>query len=91
MWRQFGFILMKSKLILNLFNLALDRNEDVPETTFTNFHISEYLQAFDSEKDYIGLMISSVKYNNIWYNDGRRHKNLSTGFKIAVFERKSSQ
>jgi len=60
---------------------ALDHNEDVPEQTFTNFHISEYLNSFDSETDYIGLMIASVKYNNKWYHDGRKHKNISKAYR----------
>ena len=34
-------------------------------------------------------MISSVKYNNVWYNDGRKHKNLSKGFEMAFFQRYS--
>ena len=59
---------------------ALDRNEDVPEQTFTNFYISEYLKSFDSETDYIGLMISSVKYENKWYHDGRKHETIRKGF-----------
>ena len=62
-----------------LYFKALDRNEDVPEQTFTNFHISEYLNSFDSEKDYIGLMITSVKYDNKWYHDGRKHENIRKG------------
>ena len=65
---------------------ALPRNEDDPETTFTNFHVSEYLQAFDSETDYIGLMISDVKYANEWYHDGRIHTNISHGFEIKTIK-----
>ena len=49
---------------------------DIPETVFTNFHISDHLQSFDSETDYIGLMISSVKYQDRWYHDGKRHNFL---------------
>ena len=50
---------------------------DIPETVFTNFHISNHLESFDSETDYIGLMISSVKYQDKWYHDGKRHTFLS--------------
>ena len=60
----------------NLNVQALGRNGDVPETTFTNFHISEYLKSFDSETNYIGLMITNVKYDNEWYHDGRKHDNI---------------
>ena len=67
-----------------LYFQALDRNEDVPEQTFTDFHVSEYLESFDSETDYIGLMIASVKYQNEWYHDGRKHENISKRFGIML-------
>ena len=70
--------------IISQFFIALGRNEDVPETTFTNFHVSDYLEAFDSETDYIGLMIEGVKFENKWYNDGRIHSNISHGFKVIL-------
>lgn len=63
---------------------ALERNEDIPETTFTNFHIAEYLRSFDSETDYIGLMISNVKYQNKWYHDGRKHNYIRKGLRILL-------
>ena len=72
----------KISFSIKIFHQALERNADVPETTFTNFHISEYLESFDSETDYIGLMIASVKYKNEWYHDGRKHDNIRNGFKI---------
>jgi len=50
---------------------------DIPETIFTNFHISDHLESFDSETDYIGLMISSVKYQDKWYHDGKQHNYLT--------------
>ena len=66
--------------MLNGFS-ALQRNADVPEITFTNFHVSEYLKSFDSEKDYIGLMIAGVKFENNWYHNGKIHENIREGFK----------
>ena len=62
---------------LNQIFLALDSNDDVPETTFVDFHISDHLVSFDSETDYIGLMIADVKFQNKWYHDGRKHKFMS--------------
>ena len=56
---------------------ALGSNDDVPETTFTDFHVSDHLKSFDSETDYIGLMIADVKYENKWYHDGRKHHDLT--------------
>ena len=70
--------------ISNLYFQALDRNEDVPEQTFTDFHVSEYLESFDSETDYIGLMIASVKYQNEWYHDGRKHEHIRKSFRIML-------
>ena len=81
-------ILSVSFLLLNLisqFYIALGRNDDVPETTFTNFHVSDYLEAFDSETDYIGLMIEGVKFENKWYHDGRIHNNISHGLQIIYY------
>ena len=49
--------------------LAFGQHGDVPETTFLRFYIEDYLESFDSETDYIGLMISNVKFRNKWYHD----------------------
>ena len=49
----------------------------MPETTFTEFYVSDYLKSFDSETDYIGLMITDLKYKNKWYHDGRKHHFVS--------------
>ena len=56
---------------------AFGQHGDVPETTFLRFHIADYLDSFDSETDYIGLMISNVKFRNKWSHDARRHKFIS--------------
>ena len=64
-------ILFERKLYLYS---ALGKHGDVPETTFLRFHIADYLDSFDSETDYIGLMISNVKFRNKWFHDARRHK-----------------
>lgn len=63
-----------------MINLAIGSNQEIPETIFRKFHISEYLESFDSETDYIGLMISNVKYRNKWYFDGRKHSYVSKSF-----------
>ena len=62
---------------LTCFIKALEKNFDIPETVFTNFHISDHLKSFDSDTNYIGLMISSVKYQDKWYHDGKQHTFLS--------------
>jgi len=48
----------------------------IPGINLTGFYVSDYLSNFDTNKDYMGLVIMAIKDGNDWYVDGRRRKSI---------------